>query len=188
MGDRFLAADTRPSQPYSCPRHGSTALRAAEATSGLSREDLAERIAEDPRLLPLVTRLLYVAGMNGHDGTLGAMGAVFGETVRNPNTVDEAELLLTALADLNDTHARVLRVMTELPPPLAGSTAGWSWGTIAEPSGLSVRIVGLCIATLIARGLVRTHGLFPGGGTTYLPTELGEAVIEALREHAGNGR
>src|SRR3954447_61548 len=64
-------------------RHRSTALRAAERTSGLSREDLAETVSADPRLVPLVTRLLYAAGMNGHDGTLRAMGAAFGDAVRD---------------------------------------------------------------------------------------------------------
>ena len=44
-------------------RNTSTALSAAERRAGMSREELAEAIADDPRLIPLVTRLLYAAGM-----------------------------------------------------------------------------------------------------------------------------
>lgn len=39
-------------------RNRSRALRAAELMSGLSREELAETIAENPRLVPLLTRVL----------------------------------------------------------------------------------------------------------------------------------
>ena len=78
-------------------RKGSVALRAAEKASGLTREEMGEAIAEDPRLLPLVTLLLYVAGMNGHDRTLAAMGTVLGDALRERKALDECELILPRL-------------------------------------------------------------------------------------------
>src|SRR5215203_6198735 len=94
-------------------RQRSVALRAAVASSGLgSLEDLMEKITEDPRLIPPVTRLLYAAGMNGHDRTLKAMGAALGRAVREPDAMAECELILTAIADLTQDHARTLQLLT----------------------------------------------------------------------------
>lgn len=66
----------------------------------MSREDLAEAIGENPQFVPLATRLLYAAGLNGHDETLRAMGTALGEALLNPNRLIDCELILTALADL----------------------------------------------------------------------------------------
>ncbi len=62
-------------------RNTSRSLRAAEKVSGLSREDLAEAIAADPRLVPLLTRVLFQAGMSGSDDKLQALGAGLGWAV-----------------------------------------------------------------------------------------------------------
>lgn len=63
-------------------RNTSNALRAAEAASGRSREDFAEWIKEDVRAIPLYLKVLWAAGMNGHDQTLRAMGAVLGSVAQ----------------------------------------------------------------------------------------------------------
>ncbi len=40
-------------------RNHSRALRAAQTLSGLSREDLTERILQNPSLIPIVARVLF---------------------------------------------------------------------------------------------------------------------------------
>lgn len=85
-------------------RNHSTALKAAEDASGLTREQLAERLDENPEHVPLSVRLLYAAGMNGYEPTLKAMGAVFGLAVDDPSRMDECTVILSSLTDLSAAH------------------------------------------------------------------------------------
>ncbi|WP_100499641.1 hypothetical protein [Geodermatophilus chilensis] len=167
-------------------RNRSTALRAAERTSGLSREDLAEQVAADPRLVPLVTRLLYAAGMNGHDNTLRAMGAAFGDAVRDREAVDECEIILGALADLTEAHSIVLLTLSEKPLDPPPDLPHWVPYLLEERSGLPPRTTSLCVAALVARGLVVAPTGF-GGEIVYHVTPLGRDVLAVLREHAEAG-
>lgn len=64
-------------------RNHSIALEAAEDASGLTREQLADLLAEDAAFVPLSVRLLYAAGISGYEPTLRAMGAIFGQPPRS---------------------------------------------------------------------------------------------------------
>jgi hypothetical protein len=156
-------------------RRVSIALQAAERLSGMTRQELGDAIADDPRLVPLVTRVLYAAGMNGHNRTLAAMGAALGDVVRERERLDGAELILTALADLSDAHIHVLVMHTSMcyrrsPPDDEPSALH-----IRELSGLPSPVVGLCLAGLIGRGLVEaTTGL--DAQTEYDISELGRTL------------
>jgi hypothetical protein len=163
-------------------RNASTALKRAEEITGLTREELADEIARDPRLVPLAARLLHAAGMNGHDRTLKAMGAALGDAVNRRESVGECELILTALSDLTDNHAAVLAVVAQDVP---GETdrerrSRWSREALEEASGLGDRVVTLCTAALVARGLVRMPGAILGGGNHFQITELGQLVLDVL--------
>jgi|NGEPerStandDraft_6_1074524.scaffolds.fasta_scaffold129346_1 hypothetical protein len=162
-----------------CRRNKSTALRAARESSGLGREDLAERIEQCPRLVPLLTRLLYAAAMNGHDPILRAMGAAFGDAARHRDQVDECEVILTALADINAAHVEVLRRLA-MEPPRASSDGAGSWGPSNLPAhvNLPASIVPLCVGGLISRGLVTSPS--GGYGTSYHVTPLGRTVLDVL--------
>ncbi len=164
-------------------RHRSTALRAAVSTSGLTLNDLRERITEDPRLIPLVTRLLYAAGMNGHDRTLKALGAAFGRATREPDAMEECELILTAIADLTGDHARTLQLLTTEPPEFSGTALIWTPELLQRRSALSSRTTILCLAALVARGLVESTSGFDGT-TVCRVTSLGYEVLEVLHEYA----
>ena len=94
-------------------RNSSKALRAAELASGLSREDLADRISEDPCLVPLVTRVIYAAGMTGQDTILRALGTALGDAVRDSEKIDEAELLLVGISNLRAHHITILEIMED---------------------------------------------------------------------------
>lgn len=75
-------------------RNHSMALEAAEDASGLTREQLADLLAEDAAFVPLSVRLLYAAGINGYEPTLRAVGAIFGQAAAEPSRVDECAVIL----------------------------------------------------------------------------------------------
>lgn len=157
-------------------RNGSKALAVAQTVSGLSREDLAESIAHSPELIPLHTRLLYAAGMTGHDATLRAMGAVFGDAVKNPDQINECELILAALTDLTPAHTRLLQMLSTDPPQINEKVSIWYVDNLEERSGLPTSIVPLCLAALVGRGLAATHPVLDLD-FAYTITTLGRTVL-----------
>jgi hypothetical protein len=94
-------------------RNRSAALAAAERTSGLSREDLAERIVAHPELVPLVTRLLWEAAMTGQHTLLEALGAAFGAAVDDVPRAAEYELVLGGLRNLRGEDMATVRKLAE---------------------------------------------------------------------------
>lgn len=171
-------------------RNASKAIRAAERITGLSREDLQERIADDPRLVPLFVRVLFSAGMTGYDEVLEAMGVALGRAIMAPSYVDDAEVLLTAMSDLRAHHVRVLRAVLQEPPTRqveGQEPQKMSWGvkTLAVATGLSVDITSLCVAGLVNAGLVLTDGDVYGGPGYYI-SELGKTVLAVVQARNGN--
>lgn len=160
----------------------SKALRTAERVSGLSREDLADRISEDPRLIPLVIRVLYTAGMTGQDVILRALGTAFGDAVRNPEKIDEAELLLIGMSNLRRHHIDVLEIMSEnLPhPSLPNTYIYWTPENLASKSGYSRDLANICISGLLQSGLISQ--VADAYGVAYEITDLGRTALEVLDE------
>jgi hypothetical protein len=162
-------------------RNFSTALRAAEEVSKLSREDLAEQLSSQPGLQPMVTRLLYAAGMNGHDATLRAMGMALGKAVREPDRHGECELILLALSDLNAAHTEMLQLLEEKPPPYSESYRPWTSESVMAASTLPKSVAPLVLAAVIARGLARQSA--GGYDETVSITELGQLVLDVLANY-----
>ncbi len=160
----------------------SVALAAAERVSGMTREEIGERISDNPQLLSLVTRVLHAAGMNGHDGTLRAMGAALGHAAADPGAAEEAELVLTVLSDLTEHHAHVLLLLGSDPPALSGTALVWTMHLLETSANLPTRVTSLLVATLVARGLADATTGF-GGGNVYSITPLGRDVLAVLREY-----
>lgn len=164
-------------------RNHSKALRAAERISEMSREDLADRISEDPRLIPLAVRVLYAAGMTGQDAILRALGTALGEAVRDPEKIDEVELLLIGMADLRSQHVVILEIMSA---PLQGSTPDdphyWASESLAQTSGFTRDLVNMCLSGLVRGGLI--HQVDNAYGVCYEISELGQAALEVLNELA----
>lgn len=159
-------------------RNTSRAIRAAVTVSGLSREDLAEAIEQDPKLIPLFARLLHTAGMTGHDEMLRTLGATFGIGVRERSRIDEAEMLLIAAGNLTPLHISVLRLVAAAPPNESGHPACWPTNVIVEHSQLSESFAAICAIGLSASGLFVARDTYDG--TAYEVTDLGAAMIEAL--------
>ena len=162
-------------------RNRSLALAVAERVSGLSREELAERIAEDPRLIPLLTRLAFTAGMTGRDELLKTLGAAFGHAVAAPESIDACEAVLTGAATLQPYDVSVLRAMGG-EPVLSGAETDESRTTkiVAVEVRLSASAVDASLARLNAAGFVTVfHGVF-GGGSSYAVNEIGTVLVDLL--------
>jgi hypothetical protein len=162
-------------------RNSSKALRAAERISGLSREELADHISVNPRLIPLTTRVLYAAGMTGQDPILRALGAALGEAVRDPQKIDESEILLIGMTELRAHHIVILEVMTENPPTPRNAKSAvqyWVGSALADKSGYSRDVVNMCIAGLVRSGLIsQAESTY---GVSYEITDLGRTALEVL--------
>jgi hypothetical protein len=164
-------------------RNRSTALKVAEKVSGLSREDLAVRVVAEPRLVPLLTRLAYTAGMTGRDELLQTLGAAFGHAASNHDDIDACEAILTGAATLQPQDLRVLSVLRD-GPVLTGRATDDMRGTedLADEISLSPSHIEASLARLQAAGLARGyHGVF-GGGSSYEVNEDGEVLCDLLTE------
>ncbi|WP_322921660.1 hypothetical protein [Nocardioides renjunii] len=176
-------------------RRGSNALRAAEAVSGLTREELADRIESRRELVPLVTRMLYEAGMNGHEDLLLAMGAAFGRAVIEPESVDDCEMVLRGLMTLRPAEAQLIRIMRDRSvlagaKPETGDNRSFYASDLATEAKLDLTVVESGLVRLSAAGfLAAYHGVF-GGGSSYSITELGRLLydlLERVSDTAGRG-
>jgi hypothetical protein len=159
-------------------RNHSKALRAAERISGMSREELADNISDDPRLIPLATRVLYAAGMTGQDAILRALGTALGDAVRDRERIDEVELLLIGMANLRQQHIIILEMMNR--PSRRGDPPYWVSEDLAHASGFSRDLVTMCLPGLVGSGLIRqadnTYGV------SYEITGLGQTALGVLNE------
>ncbi len=151
--------------------------------SGLSRNDLEELLEEDPALTPLYLRVLWAAGMNGHDETLRAMGATLGEAVRSRDCDDaesiaDADQALLGMSRLTPRHFRVLRFLCSKPRPIAGADPSvWSTAYLAEELEMTEERMSWCLTDLGTTGLTISEGRW--GGVHSWATPLGQAVVRA---------
>jgi hypothetical protein len=167
-------------------RNSSNALRAAEAASGLSREDFAEWIKQDVRAIPIYLKVLWAAGMNGHDQTLRAMGAVLGSAAQatargDDEAFEEAELALRAMSDLTPRHFRVLHVL-DTAEVVTSEGRGLNYvsfmpNMVARAAGMREEVAHQCLINLAGAGLATTASVYDG--MAYPITDLGRAVIMA---------
>ena len=164
----------------------SAALKAAVRVSGLSYEDLQERIESDPELMPLYVRVLWAAGTNGHDETLRAMGATLGEAVRataegadaDPQSMRDADQALVAMDALGPRHFSVLRLLAtpgHIPENIPDK---WRVNELTEALGFDEERVRWCLSGLAAAGLAIPRGS-TFGGEWFAATNLGRAVVHA---------
>lgn len=170
-------------------RNRSVALRAAETASQMTREQLADWVANDPAAIPLYMKVLWAAGMNGHDPTLRAMGTVLGHAAKaseagRDEEMDDAELALRAMSDLVPKHFKILGVLSEGQAAKAeddtANLGNFMPEHVAEVAGMRLETVNQCLLNLAAAGLATTSSVY--GGIAYPITSLGRAVIAAARE------
>ena len=94
------------------------------------------------------------AGRPGQDGILRALGTALGDAVREPDSIDQVELLLLSMADLRRHHVIVLEILSENPPRRADSDSfvHWHRELIVEKSGYSRDVVNICVTGLVNSG------------------------------------
>jgi len=160
-------------------RRRSVALRAAEARAGCSREQLAEQIANDPRLVPLLTRVLFAAGMNGQDETLHLLGSALGLAVSARDRIDEAQLVLDAIERLGGLELELLNSMAEQRD--RGKDAFTASDVLQVASPRSERLARLALSGLLAKGLVEAVSGY--GTLVYELTPLSVIVREVILAH-----
>lgn len=137
-------------------RRTSRLIRIAEIDSGLSREDLSERIREHPQLVPLVTRIVFLAGTRGSDDVLRGLGSLLGTLAENPARTDEAEVMLGVLEKLTNAHVQLL----QLAKALCGTTPRVDRETLLAGAPLPDTTARLALNDLLGMDLlaeVHTH-------------------------------
>jgi hypothetical protein len=167
-------------------RARSVALRAAERESGMMREELADRIADNPRLIPLVTRLLHAAGMNLYDPVLTAMGEALGRALSDEGALDESTLLVTTLDGLTPAHMQALKILEN--PPLDSTPdrpKGWINTEMYKEPGVISHVLDMALGGLVFRGLAISSFIHTDASDQvgYAITELGREVLHLVRTH-----
>lgn len=162
-------------------RNNSDLIRRAERISGLSREDIAERLEAQPDLVPLTTRILFAAGTRHSDEVLKALSAVLAEALAKPESVDDAHVYVDILEKLGAHHIRLLRraehLMLEFPR--FGVT------DLYRDSGISEAMGRICLNDLVQADLLaeaRTHvqAVSVSNTPTYELTDSGRLILEVL--------
>lgn len=169
----------------------SRALRAAERSSGLTREDLYEWLEREPRAVPLYMKVLWAAGMNGHDATLKAMGAVLGEAATasargEDEALARAELALQAMSNLGPLHFKVLSVLSEsdviVTEDGGDNFTQFTPAHVSNEGQMSEPLASQCMLNLANSGLTELTSVF--GGNAFPLTDLGRAVLRAAEQVA----
>lgn len=175
-------------------RNLSTSIGIATARAGMSRADLDELLEREPRLVPLVVRVLHAAGMNGHDKTLKLLGGFLGEALSDTSHIDDVSLMLSAIEDMTEHHIKVLEILeSPLDSHAAIADVGesrWTTGLLAHVSNMRPEFTLVATQGLVNAGFVRHAGIDGGtvrsddletGGTVLQITQLGGTVLEVLR-------
>ena len=162
-------------------RYGSECIRLAERLSGLSREDITERLEMNPDLVPLTTRILFAAGTRHSDEVLKALSAVLANALANPQKVDDAQVYVDVLEKLGAHHIRLLRRAEQL----MGNLPRFGSLDLFSESGMSDAMARICLNDLVQADLLaeaRTHMQAVSLSNTpmYELTDSGRLVLEVL--------
>jgi hypothetical protein len=161
-------------------RNQSRALAAAEKVAGLSREELRERIDSDPRLVSLVARVLFEAGVTGQDEVLDALGAALGDALADPSRSDDAELILLGISRIRRSHIELLRLLASHPGSAPEADAPyWNLGNVADLTGVGLDEASRLANDLLGAGFLRGDPAF--GTIAYWITEHGKTLLEVLQ-------
>lgn len=167
----------------------SRAMDAAVLTSGLSREDLAERMIEHRELVPLVTRLLFDAAQTSDRHLLEAMGAAFAAAVEDLDRADESGLTIRGLRNLLAEDIPVLRHLRDRDVFDERSETGKETDELQTAGGLANRLdtdperVMFSLHRLAGQGFALSASAF--GGTRFSSTSLGRLLYDALERMNG---
>ena len=153
-------------------------MRAAVRISGLSREDIEERLREDPRLVPLAVRVLHEAAMTGQQEVLDLLGAALRDGGRHPDQADDIELILSGLARLRPAHTRLLRQLGPEAPQDNGSAITWGPAVVGDRQAMTEDQANRLLFDLASSGFMTMHGAF--GGLGFTVNDRGVRLLEVI--------
>jgi hypothetical protein len=144
--------------------------------------------AKSPETLGLATRILYTAGMTGHDEVIQILAGFLGEALADPTKTDDVDVFVGALTQISGRHIQVLEWIAKGPPPLP-NLSHWTSGLLELELPYRNEVTQIAVKGLVAAGFV-TEGGFDGGGadqgtepggTVYVISEVGQVVLELLQ-------
>jgi hypothetical protein len=146
-------------------------------------EHLAEALTGDPSMIALTQKILFAASVTGNDHKLRAFGDLLGGAVRcHRDRPDEINLLIDALADLEDLHVMIMDVISAPPPD---ERPGWLASQVQAEVKTEPDLVLACLNTLTRHGLADTNNDTYGSVEQFYLTKLGRALAEVIRHVAG---
>lgn len=146
-------------------------------------EHLAEALTGDPSMIALTQKILFAASVTGNERKLRAFGNLLGGAVRrHGDGQDETNVLINALADLEDLHVMIMDVISAAPPD---ERPGWLATQVQAEVKTEPDLVLACLNMLIRHGLAETNNDTYGSVAQFYLTKLGRALAEVMR-HAAN--
>jgi hypothetical protein len=176
VSERWIARSIKEIRPRS-----QVLAEGASLTSGLSEEEVVERLVDSPELQPLVVRILDAAARTNSTETLRLLGAMLGASVADrARRVDEDLMLVDVITGLEPGHLRLLELL-EGPADPSNPDLVWNDEKIAaaDPDSLTTTGRQIAIGGLLARGVIQSVSVF--GGIGYSITDFGRALLDALR-------
>jgi DNA-binding HxlR family transcriptional regulator len=150
--------------------------------SGLTPEEVLDRVEENPDLVPLIERIHAAAAGTNSEAKLRAFGAMLSDVVSktDPN-IGEALILAQVIGNLEKPHALVLSTLYN-PNSLVSSSGYWRRDEIVHSTRVSELLIDNCLGSLVRDGLAQTHTAdVAAGGTRYEVTQLGRQIFAYMQ-------
>jgi len=193
-------------------RKSNMVTAAALQASGLGPDEFRDVLADDPAVMGLAQRILWVASITGDEHKLRVLGGLLGGAVAcRGDKLDETGLIVTALADIDAPHTAVLDVLTRSAPDddeqrrratgsSGSSSTGYNIPSFRMGTDLMMCTAGAWLPEQIQTELpiqpgfvfaclsvLTRHGLARslgtyGGAQRFQITDFGRAMLEAMSQ------
>ncbi len=143
-------------------------------------EAFCDALTSDSGMIALTQKILFAAAVTGNDRKLRALGAVLGRAAQD-RRLDETNLLIDALAAIEDPHVLVMGVLAREAPE---SRPGWLAQHVQAQVALEPELVLAVLSTLTRYGLAGTNRDNYGAVDQYMLTRFGHLVLDVMRQAA----
>jgi hypothetical protein len=162
-------------------RKSNTVAASALRASGFADpEAFCEALTSDPDMIALTQKILFAAAVTGNEGKLRALGEVLGRAAGG-QPLDETNLLIDALADIEEPHVTVMEVIDR---PAPEGRPGWLPSHVQAEVDLQPDLVLAVLETLNRRGLTDADRNIYGAAPQYMLTSLGSLLLSVMRQAA----